>query len=121
MQEEILPEQEEIAEDLEDDEEHGNFNEFGAPDPLGVPIDEVFAEPAAIIPAVALTKELKLKPEKWRFKAFCLNDGTTGYLWNFYLYRGATEVRDDGWSATAFPIKKLTDPFTNLHHTGKIL
>ena len=92
-------------------EENGNFNEFGAPDP----IDEVFAEPAAIIPAVALAKELKLKPEKWHFKAFCLNDGKTGYLWDFYLYRGATVVRDDGWSATAFLIKKLTDPFTNLH------
>jgi Transposase IS4 len=59
------------------------------------------------------------KPEKWHFKAFCLNDGATGYLWNFYLYRGATEVRDPGWSATAFPIKKLTEPFVNIHHKGK--
>jgi hypothetical protein len=32
------------------------------------------------------------KPEKWHFKAFCLNDGDTGYLWNFYLYNGAAEV-----------------------------
>jgi YHS domain-containing protein len=48
-----------------------------------------------------------------------LNDGATGYLWNFYLYRGATEVRDPGWSATAFPIKKLTEPFVNIHHKGK--
>lgn len=23
------------------------------------------------------------KPEKWHFKAFCLNDGRTGYLWNY--------------------------------------
>ena len=59
------------------------------------------------------------KPEKWHFKAFCLNDGETGYLWNFYLYRGASEVREAGWSATAYPIKKLTDPFTNLYHTAK--
>lgn len=59
------------------------------------------------------------KPEKWHFKAFCLNDGRTGYLWNFYLYRGATEIREDGWSATAYPIKKLTAPFTNKHHKGK--
>ena len=59
------------------------------------------------------------KPEKWHFKAFCLNDGDTGYLWNFYLYRGASEVREAGWSATAYPIKKLTSPFTKLYHTAK--
>jgi Transposase IS4 len=59
------------------------------------------------------------KPEKWHFKAFCLNDGRTGYLWNFYLYRGASEVREEGWSATAYPIKKLTETFTNIHHKGK--
>ena len=59
------------------------------------------------------------KPEKWHFKAFCLNDGRTGYLWNYYLYRGASEVREGGWSATAYPIKKLTEPFTNLVHKGK--
>ena len=59
------------------------------------------------------------KPEKWHFKAFCLNDGRTGYLWNYYLYRGASEVREGGWSATSYPIKKLTEPFTNLVHRGK--
>lgn len=59
------------------------------------------------------------KPEKWHFKAFCLNDGQTGYLWNYYLYMGASEVREPGWSATAYPIKKLTEPFTTLHHKAK--
>ena len=59
------------------------------------------------------------KPEKWHFKAFCLNDGRTGYLWNYYLYRGASEVREEGWSASAYPIKKLTEPFTNIGHKGK--
>jgi Transposase IS4 len=48
-----------------------------------------------------------------------LNDGATGYLWKLYLYRGASEVREDGWSATAYPIKKLTAPFTNIHHKSK--
>jgi hypothetical protein len=28
------------------------------------------------------------KPEKWHFKAFCLNDSTTGYLSRFYMYQG---------------------------------
>ena len=59
------------------------------------------------------------KPEKWHFKSFCLNDGRTGYLWNYYLYRGASEVWEGGWSATAYPIKKLTEPFTNLVNKGK--
>jgi Transposase IS4 len=59
------------------------------------------------------------KPEKWHFKAFCLNDGATGYLWNFCLYQGASEVRDPEWSATSFPIKKLTEPFTTIHHKSK--
>ena len=48
------------------------------------------------------------KPEKWHFKAFCLNDG--GYLWNFYMYQVATEQRPPEWSATAYPIKKLLEP-----------
>jgi len=30
----------------------------------------------------------KDKPNKWRFKAFCVNDSVTGYLFDFYLYGG---------------------------------
>jgi hypothetical protein len=30
------------------------------------------------------------KPEKWHFKAFCLNDSSTGYLQRFYMYQGVT-------------------------------
>ena len=30
------------------------------------------------------------KPEKWHFKAFCLNDSSTGYLQRFYMYQGIT-------------------------------
>lgn len=64
------------------------------------------------------------KPEKWHFKAFCLNDGDTGYLWNFYLYKGAAEVRDPGWAATSYPIKKLTEPWIkdkNYHQNNFIM
>lgn len=49
------------------------------------------------------------KPEKWHFKAFALNDA--GYLWSFYMYQGATERRPAGWSATAYPIKKLMEDY----------
>ena len=49
------------------------------------------------------------KPEKWHFKAFSLNDPTTGYYLNFYLYRGKGELRPHGMSATAYPIFRLLD------------
>ena len=48
------------------------------------------------------------KPEKWHFKSFCLNDAVTGYLWDFFLYRGAKERRPAGIPATAWPVFKLT-------------
>ena len=41
------------------------------------------------------------KPEKWHFKAYCLNDAETGYLLHFKLYAGKSEVRPNGMSATA--------------------
>ena len=47
------------------------------------------------------------KPEKWHFKAFSLNDPTTGYYVNFYLSRGKGEERPDGMSATTYPIFRL--------------
>lgn len=43
------------------EEENGNFNEFGAPDPSGVPIAEIFAEPIVVVPNVATAAEA----EKW--------------------------------------------------------
>ena len=49
------------------------------------------------------------KPEKFHFKAFCLNDSETGYLWDFYLYRGASEIRPPGVSASFYPIQVLTN------------
>ena len=33
------------------------------------------------------------KPEKWHLKFFAINDSSTGYLYNFYPYQGATERR----------------------------
>jgi hypothetical protein len=61
------------------------------------------------------------KPEKWHFKAFCLNDGG-GYLWNFYMYQGASEVRPEGWSATAYPVKKLLEPLQKVFKgSGKVV
>jgi hypothetical protein len=47
------------------------------------------------------------KPEKWHFKAYCLNCAETGYLWNFFMYRGRDEERDENVSATLYPVVKL--------------
>ena len=61
MQEIIVPEEEIIEPDF-DDEENGNIDEFGAPDPLGVLIAEVLAEAAVVIPAVAPQSEA----DRWK-------------------------------------------------------
>ena len=49
------------------------------------------------------------KPAKWHFKAFCLNCSATGYMSNFFMYRGKDEQRPDGFSATEYPPIRLTD------------
>lgn len=49
------------------------------------------------------------KPHKWHFKAYCLNCSKTGYLSNFFMYRGKDEQRPAGMSATTYPVHKLTD------------
>ena len=54
------------------------------------------------------------KPFKWHLKAFCLNDAKTGYLWNFFMYRGKDERRPPDVPATLYPCIKLTEP-TDLH------
>lgn len=61
MQEIVVPEEEIIKPDF-DDKENGNFDEFGAPDPLGVPIAEVLAGAAVVIPAVAPQSEA----DRWK-------------------------------------------------------
>ena len=49
------------------------------------------------------------KPNKWHFKAYCLNDSVTGYLWNFFMYRGKDEQRPPNIPATLYPVTRLTD------------
>ena len=52
------------------------------------------------------------KPNKYHLKFFCLNDGATGYLYALYPYPGKDFDRlGEGWSATAWPIKKLCDDY----------
>ena len=51
------------------------------------------------------------KPAKWHFKAFCLNCSATGYMSNFFMYRGKDEQRPDGFSAIEYPPIRLTDPY----------
>lgn len=60
------------------------------------------------------------KPNKWHFKAFCLNDSKSGHLSNFFMYRGKDEKRPDGMSATAYPVYMLTDP-VDYHNKGHML
>jgi hypothetical protein len=54
------------------------------------------------------------KPEKWHFKAFCLNCSETGYVHRFYMYEGASEQRPQlngkTVSATFYPTVKLLSP-----------
>jgi Transposase IS4 len=49
-------------------------------------------------------------PNKWHFKAYCLNDSETGYLYNFFMYKGIDEIRPEGVSATQYPLYHLTMP-----------
>lgn len=54
------------------------------------------------------------KPEKWHFKAYCLNDADTCYLLCFTLYRGKDEVRPPEHSATAWAVLKLVKDLDTL-------
>jgi hypothetical protein len=55
------------------------------------------------------------KPHKYHFKAFCLNDSKTSYLYNFYMYRGKDESADPNLPATAAPIKRLMQHLKSHH------
>ncbi len=61
------------------------------------------------------------KPEKWHLKFFALNDGATGYLYDFYPYQGAAERRPPQWGATAYPVYKLLHDRVELHNVNHIL
>jgi hypothetical protein len=54
------------------------------------------------------------KPNKWHLKAYCLNEAESGYLHNFFMYRGKDEDRPANINATLWPIQKLTE--TELYH-----
>ena len=60
------------------------------------------------------------KPEKWHFKVFCLNDASTGYLLDFFMYEGKDEKRPAGQSATAYPVLRLTN-HEDLFHSNHII
>ena len=60
------------------------------------------------------------KPAKWHFKAYCLNDALTGYLCNFFMYQGKDEERPAEYSATEWPVVKLTQP-EKFHNKNYIL
>jgi hypothetical protein len=60
------------------------------------------------------------KPAKFHFKMYCLNCSATGYMYNFFLYKGKDERRPEGQTATMYPILRLTeDPA--LHHLGHVV
>jgi hypothetical protein len=60
------------------------------------------------------------KPNKWHLKAYCLNDSKSGYLWDFFMYRGKDENRPANVSATHWPVKKLTED-SRLHKKNHVL
>jgi hypothetical protein len=51
----------------------------------------------------------KDKPHKRHLKTYCVNDAETKYLWDFREYRGKSERRPTGVSATAWPVMSLLD------------
>jgi len=60
------------------------------------------------------------KPNKWHFKAYCLNDSTTGYLHNMFMYQGRDEKRPEGQSSSSYPVPKLTE-LKAYHGQGHII
>lgn len=58
------------------------------------------------------------KPHKWFFKVYGMNCAKTGYMSNFYLFRGKDGQRPDDVSASAYPVIKLTEPdqYHNRNH-----
>lgn len=61
-----------------------------------------------------------MKPNKFHFKLYCLNDSKTSYLWSFFMYQGKDEQRPPNVSATSYPIIRLTD-HKDLHGINHIL
>ncbi len=51
-----------------------------------------------------------IKSNEWYFKIFALYNSLTGYMWNWELYRGKDEQQPAVFSASEWPIRKLTEP-----------
>ena len=61
------------------------------------------------------------KPNKFHFKAFCLNCSRTGYLYQFFLYQGAAEVRPANTTATEWPVQKIIGGLPELYKNNMVL
>ena len=61
------------------------------------------------------------KPEKWHFKCYALNDASTGYMHNVYLYEGSAENRPANVPATLYPIHKLFQPIEKYYNKNHIV
>jgi hypothetical protein len=62
----------------------------------------------------------KNKPNKWHLKLYCMNCSKTGYLLNFYFYRGSREKRPVNITSSNYPAWKLTKN-NNYHNKQHIL
>jgi hypothetical protein len=61
------------------------------------------------------------KPNKWHFKIYALCDAKNGYVYDWFLYRGKDERRPPEFSASEYPIEKLTSENPLLHHKDYLL
>lgn len=61
-----------------------------------------------------------MKPSKWHFRQYSLNDSSSGYLLCFHLYRGKCEKYPTNIKPTVFPAYILTSN-NRLQHNNHIL
>jgi hypothetical protein len=66
----------------------------------------------------------KDKPFHFFLKVFAVNSAVTGFLWKFYFYKGAAELRPTPFNkeglAHSYPVHVLTED-ASLHHKGHII
>jgi hypothetical protein len=61
------------------------------------------------------------KPNKWHFKIYALCDARNGYVYDWFLYRGKDERRPAEFTASEYPLEKLTADNQQIHNKGYIL
>jgi hypothetical protein len=61
------------------------------------------------------------KPNKWHFKIYALCDAFNGYVYDWFLYRGKDERRPPQFTASEYPIEKLTADNPSIHNKGYLL